>query len=108
MTINLYNTDCLQALRDMPDNMYDLAIVDTPYGIQQAKGISFGNWARDIHTEKNWDDEIPSPEYFEQLKRVSTNQIIWGGNYFIDYLYNTRCMLVWNKKMVVILCQTVN
>jgi site-specific DNA-methyltransferase (adenine-specific) len=98
MTINLYNTDCMQALRDMPDNMYDLAIVDPPYGIQQAKGISYGKWARDIHTEKNWDDEIPPREYFIELIRVSKNQVIWGGNYFIDYLYNTRCMLVWNKK----------
>ena len=98
MMINLYNTDCMQALRQMSDNQYDLAIVDPPYGIQQARGISFGKYARDIHTEKDWDNKIPSSEYFEQLQRVSVNQIIWGGNYFLDYLYNTRCMLVWNKK----------
>tara|TARA_R100001443_G_scaffold116111_1_gene135644 strand:- start:439 stop:1035 length:597 start_codon:yes stop_codon:yes gene_type:complete len=88
----------MQALRQMSDNQYDLAIVDPPYGIQQARGISFGKYARDIHTEKDWDNKIPSSEYFEQLQRVSVNQIIWGGNYFLDYLYNTRCMLVWNKK----------
>ena len=47
--------------------------------------------------KKTWDDGIPSKQYFDELKRVSENQIIWGGNYFLDYLSNTRCMLVWDK-----------
>ena len=95
--INLYNADCLSAMLEMADNQFDLAIVDPPYGIKQAKGISFGKWKRDIHKEKTWDDGIPSKQYFDELKRVSKNQIIWGGNYFLDYLSNTRCMLVWDK-----------
>ena len=95
--INLYNADCLSAMLEMDDNQFDLAIVDPPYGIKQAKGISFGKWKRDIHKEKTWDDGIPSKQYFDELKRVSKNQIIWGGNYFLDYLSNTRCMLVWDK-----------
>tara|TARA_Y100001973_G_C5154408_1_gene309913 strand:- start:120 stop:743 length:624 start_codon:yes stop_codon:yes gene_type:complete len=95
--INLYNADCLSAMLEMADNQFDLAIVDPPYGIKQAKGISFGKWKRDIHKEKTWDDRIPSKQYFDELKRVSKNQIIWGGNYFLDYLSNTRCMLVWDK-----------
>ena len=51
--INLYNADCLSAMLEMADNQFDLAIVDPPYGIKQAKGISFGKWARDIHKEKD-------------------------------------------------------
>ena len=47
--------------------------------------------------KKDWDAEIPTAEYFDELKRVSKNQIIWGGNYFLDYLGNTKCMLVWDK-----------
>ncbi len=96
--INIYNMDCLKAMQDMKDNQYDLAIVDPPYGINQDKGIQIGKWARNIHKTKNWDNTIPSKEYFKELKRISKNQIIWGGNYFINYLFNTRCMLVWDKK----------
>jgi len=95
--ITLHNTDCLSAMLEMADNQFDLAVVDPPYGIKQAKGISFGKWKREIHKEKTWDDAIPSKQYFDELKRVSKNQIIWGGNYFLDYLTNTRCMLVWDK-----------
>jgi len=95
--IHLYNKDCMEAMASMKDNQFDLAIVDPPYGIKQAKGISFGKYARDIHEEKNWDSTIPKKEYFEELFRVSKEQIIWGGNYFLDYLHNTRCMIVWDK-----------
>ena len=95
--IQVYNEDCMETMARYEDNFFDLAIVDPPYGIQQAKGISFGKWAREIHKEKTWDDAIPSSQYFYELKRVSKNQIIWGGNYFINYLSNTRCMLVWDK-----------
>lgn len=101
MTINLYNTDCMQALRDMPDNMYDLAIVDPPYGINivsQIKKSTFYKTA--VGSEKlqtEWDSHIPSAEYFEHLQRVSKYQVIWGGNYFLDHLGQTRCMLIWDK-----------
>jgi len=97
MTIELVNGDCLQYMATLEDNSFDLAVVDPPYGIKQHKGISYGKYARDIHVEKNWDNDIPSQKYFEELVRVSKNQIIWGGNYFLDYLTNTRCMLVWDK-----------
>jgi site-specific DNA-methyltransferase (adenine-specific) len=50
--------------------------------------------------EKKWDDEIPRPEYFKELMRVSKNQIIWGGNYFIEHLYNTRGIICWDKKQM--------
>ena len=97
--INLYCGDSLQAMREMDDNQYDLAIVDPPYGIQITNELKSGFKTDCIisSSDKDWDNEIPPPEYFVELMRVSKNQIIWGGNYFLDYLYNTRCMLVWDK-----------
>ena len=95
--INLIHGDCMEYMATLKDNEFDLAVVDPPYGIKQHKGISYGKYARDIHKEKDWDNDIPSQKYFEELMRVSKNQIIWGGNYFLDYLSNTRCMLVWDK-----------
>jgi site-specific DNA-methyltransferase (adenine-specific) len=92
-TINLHLGDSLEAMKLMPDNAFELAIVDPEYGI----GIS-SNPVRQQHKKKDWDNKIPSKEYFEQLRRVSVNQIIWGGNYFIDYLSNTQCFLIWDKK----------
>lgn len=95
--INLIHGDCMEYMSTLKDNEFDLAVVDPPYGIKQHKGISYGKYARDIHVQKNWDNDIPSQKYFEELIRVSKNQIIWGGNYFLNYLSNTRCMLVWDK-----------
>ena len=86
-----YNADNLEIMRGMKDNEFDLAIVDPPYGI----GIS-SNPVRQRHEKKNWDNAIPTLEYFEQLFRVSKNQIIWGGNYFP--LKPTQCFLIWDKK----------
>jgi len=83
----------MEAMKDMPDNAYDSAIVDPPYGI----GIS-SNPVRQQHKKKQWDSEIPKEDYFNELKRVSKNQIIWGGNYFLDYLRATQCFLIWDKK----------
>ena len=120
----LYLGDCLPAMLNMADHAFDIAIVDPPYGIN-APVMSMGQnlnrndgWHREQSTAvklkgrlnsgggklKNrilntsdigWDCNIPSPEYFEQLFRVSTNQIIWGGNYF--NLRPTRCVLCWDK-----------
>jgi len=92
--IHLHNMDCMEAMAQMPDNAFDLAIVDPPYGIQQHKVKMY----RKNKGYKNWDNDIPTKKYFEELKRVSRYYIIWGGNYFVDYLQNSRCWLVWNKK----------
>ena len=89
--ISFYNGDCMDLLKQTPDKYYDLALVDPPYGI----GIS-SNPVRQRHEKKNWDNAIPTLEYFEQLFRVSKNQIIWGGNYFP--LKPTQCFLIWDKK----------
>lgn len=87
----IYNEDCLEAMQQIPDKYFDLCIVDPPYGI----GIS-SNPVRQAHKKKNWDSNIPQAEYFEELKRVSVNQIIWGGNYY--NLPPTQNYLVWDKR----------
>lgn len=128
--IKLYNMDCMDAMRNMPDKSYDLAIVDPPYGgaVQQLVVVDSplqggtevawatkarsrfggrfskyrikanrtgGTWAAKYETKVNHWDIPPEPEYFDELARVSKNQIIWGGNYFL--LPPTRCFLVWRK-----------
>jgi site-specific DNA-methyltransferase (adenine-specific) len=95
----LYNMDCMELLKATPDKFYDLACVDPPYGID-ASNMTMGKGSANdlgIHKRKDWDKAIPSIEYFNELFRVSKNQIIWGGNYFFEYLGNTRCCLIWDK-----------
>ena len=95
--INLHFGDSLAAMRAMPDQCYDLAIVDPPYGI----GMDGGDIGKGVlgpqstYTKKSWDNQTPTPEYFAELRRVAKNQIIWGGNYFD--LPPTPCILVWDK-----------
>lgn len=96
--IQITNEDNLELMKRYPDKYFDLAIVDPPYGIGMAKGIEVGKWKRKIHTTKDWDDATPTKEYWNELFRVSKNQIVWGGNYFIEYLKNTRCFIFWDKK----------
>ena len=94
--VELILDDCMNVMRDYEDNHFDLAIVDPPYGIGMDGG-NVGYQGFNDFKKKNWDNKIPKKEYFDELFRVSQNQIIWGGNYFIKYLKNTRCMLVWDK-----------
>jgi len=89
--ITITNECNMQLMARYPDKYFDLAIVDPPYGI----GIS-SNPVRQKHKKKNWDNEIPSKEYFNELFRVSKNQIIWGGNYF--NLPPTQGFFIWDKK----------
>ena len=91
--INLYNCDCVEYMRTLPDKYFDLCICDPPYGI----GIS-SNPVRQKHNKKNWDNAVPTQEYFDELFRVSKNQIIWGGNYFLDSLPSTQGFIIWDKK----------
>lgn len=89
--IELHNIDCMEYMRDLPDNAFDLAIVDPPYGIgadRKNDGPNSISHAKSAKAKINrymgakWDDEIPSQSYFDELARVSKRQIIWGGNYF--------------------------
>lgn len=96
------NGDCMEYLKIFPPNFFDLAIVDPPYGLgdRLVKGGKKGGMGtlRKLDDGKvvRWDSP-PPPEYFEELKRVSKNQIIWGGNYFLDYLSSNDGMIIWDK-----------
>ena len=95
--INIYNEDCMNLMKRYEDNFFDLAIVDPPYGIDVNK-MSLGDGAKKQKRHKEYkDNSIPSKQYFEEFFRVSKNQIIWGGNYFLDYLSKTKCFLIWDK-----------
>jgi len=108
--ISIYNEDCLQALKAMADKQFDLAIVDPPYGIGASADSRVGGSytvnlggvkkkvAAKAYTPKDWDFSKPTIEYWKELKRVSKNQIVWGGNYFASNLEDTPCWLVWNKR----------
>ena len=100
MAIELHNIDCMEYMATLADNAFELAIVDPPYGIDAAnmtmgKGSSIDSGKI---KRKDWDKSTPCQEYFSELMRVSKDQIIWGGNYFLDYLGATRCFLIWDKK----------
>ena len=102
------NEDCMEGMARYPDKYFDLAIVDPPYGIGKAKTqtltdeyISNGkgsNFKIKQYKEKNWDNKIPPNEYWNQLFRVSKNQIVWGANYFIKYLPHLKNFIYWHKK----------
>ncbi len=99
MSVNLVLGDCMEYLAKMPDDYFDLAIVDPPYGIGAAK-MTLGRGScidKGTVSRKDWDSDIPPPEYFDELFRVSKNQVIWGGNYFLDHLGAAKCFLIWDK-----------
>lgn len=89
--IEITNENNLDLMKRYSDKYFDLAIVDPPYGI----GIS-KKPVRQMHKKKDWDNEIPSKQYFDELFRVSKNQIIWGGNYFD--LPPSQEFYIWDKK----------
>lgn len=100
-----YNADCLAAMRKMPDNAFDLAVVDPVYGDVKQGGYmkNVESCARLAHAIQYhtavWDQEKTGKEYFDELFRVSKNQVIWGGNYFVEEIgRNSQCWLVWDKK----------
>lgn len=96
--IKLYNQDCMEAMKEMPDKAFDLAIVDPPYGIGQTWSKSrqdrFFKHGR-LHSYKN--EKCPPRRYFKELLRVSKEQIIWGGNYYSKNLRPTNAWIVWDK-----------
>ena len=94
--IDVHNKDCLPELKKMEDNQFDLAIVDPPYGLGHQIQTTAGGPG--IHTVKDWNNNIPSKEYFTELHRVSKNQIIWGCNYYAKHIEAVG-RIVHDKKM---------
>jgi site-specific DNA-methyltransferase (adenine-specific) len=97
--ITITNEDNMKLMAGYPDKYFDLAIVDPPYGIDWMNRVKnpnkSKNWKQYKH--KEWDKNTPTKQYFEELFRVSKNQIIWGGNYMTQYLYPSSCWLIWDK-----------
>lgn len=94
--VNFHNVDCMEFMKTIPDCHYDLAIVDPDFGLD-SKISEGGTWASKY---KKGDGNLggkPTKEYFTELFRISRNQIIWGGNYFIDLLFPSRCYIIWDK-----------
>ena len=96
----VYNEDCVEGLKRFSDNYFDLAIVDPPYGIG-AGSVNFQSGTRKkpskFHKVNDWDNSIPTAEYWAELFRVSKNQIVWGGNYMTEFLPPSRCWIFWDK-----------
>lgn len=118
LDFGFYNMDCMKGMKQFPDKYFDLAIVDPPYGINVAShkgGLLVGGKQRPFGGTKHTvygsgkrlaelkyyhtfdDSTIPDKEYFDELFRVSKNQIIWGGNFFLDHLGAASCIVVWDK-----------
>jgi len=88
--------DCLPHMKEMPNKIADLAIIDPPYGINVNKmNLGEKEWRK---LAEKWDTESPSIEYFKELKRISRHQIIWGANHFISKIpYDASCWIIWDK-----------
>ena len=100
--IEMLNCDCMDYMATLPDKAFELAIVDPPYGIgvdgQKESICKNPKHNRKLHERKEWDSAIPTASFFEELERVSENQIIWGGNYFVPHLtHGTKGWIVWDK-----------
>ena len=104
--LTITNECNMELMARYPDKHFDLAIVDPPYGIGEDGGDKQRNFrskkcpkgTNKHYTKKNWDNSKPNADYFIELKRVSKNQIIWGGNYFVDYLDSSMGWIFWDKK----------
>lgn len=99
MISEVKNMDCIEYMQQFPDKYFELAIVDPPYGIgiNVNMGRRKGDKKSNYHKFAGNDSTIPNEYYFNELFRVSKNQIIWGGNYMTDFLRPSSCWLLWDK-----------
>jgi site-specific DNA-methyltransferase (adenine-specific) len=101
LDFGFYNMDCMDGMKQFPDKFFELAIVDPPYGIERFKKNDGGN-SKKIRSfgdkEKNWNNEKPRCDYFDELYRVSKKQIVWGGNNF--ELPASEYFIVWDKQQM--------
>ncbi|NLI22265.1 MAG: site-specific DNA-methyltransferase [Clostridiales bacterium] len=100
----LYNRDCMEGMKEIPDGYFDIAVVDPPYGIGmdgQRESVDLRGGRRlyrKKHENYGWDKAIPGEDYFRELERVSREQIIFGANYFVEHLHKgTKGWIVWDK-----------
>ena len=95
MTVNLLHMDCMDYMKTCKDNEFDLAIVDPPYRDENQPTKRMREKLKGDMKEFGLK---PKADYFRELQRISVNQIIWGGNNFIEHLQNTNCFIFWYKK----------
>ena len=108
--ITITNEDNMELMSRFPDNHFDLAIVDPPYGIGadeaqnnaaeqriKSNGKSKAGRGYKLYKKSEWDNEIPNEKYFKELFRISKNQIIWGGNYMTEFLKPSMGWIIWDK-----------
>jgi len=109
----LYCTDCIKIMKNIKTKTIDLILTDPPYGIRTAMtgkvggDKPFGKTGGKVggnnlvkakeYGYQEWDKSTPKKEYFDEMLRISKNQIIFGGNYFVEYLRNSKCWIVWDK-----------
>lgn len=102
MISEVYNCECLEYMKSLPDKHFDLCIADPPYGIGEcgAKNHSRSKIAKaKEYKAKNWDFQALSQEYFDEILRVCKKAIIWGANHFISKIpYDSSCWIVWDKE----------
>ena len=97
----VYLMDCVAGLRHYPYKYFDLAVVDPPYGIGAGKqSFQSGTRKSKSHTDKDWDSSTPMDEYWNELFRVSKNQIVWGANYYANKLPTSRGWVYWHKMVL--------
>ena len=96
MSVELLNWDCMAYMATLEDNAFELAIVDPPYGIGVSAVGKMSSTSKKEYAKKDWDSAVPPKEYFDELRRVSVDQIIWGSNYF-DGVGLAGGGIVWNK-----------
>jgi site-specific DNA-methyltransferase (adenine-specific) len=99
MISEVKNMDCIEYMQQFPDKYFELAIVDPPYGIgfDGSRKSTSKHGGRKEYEFKGWDKEIPNKKYFDELFRVSKNQIIWGANFFTKFLPSSMGWLFWDK-----------
>ena len=104
MISEVYNMDCVEGMKRYPDNHFDLAVVDPPYGINLNTEFKIVNTDRPNsynlpakHKQKEWDKDKPPKEYWQELYRVSKNQIVFGANHFVEYLKSSKGWVFWDK-----------
>lgn len=99
--LEFFNADCMHLMKSFKDKEFDLAVVDPPYGLGNRLSDGGGKLKNtpmaELYRNKEW-DILPSAEYWQELFRVSKNQIVFGANYFLEHLPNTRGFVCWDKK----------